>query len=123
MKWVKAATGSLGQGLSVGVGMAAAMKLGKSPGRVFVMMGDGECAEGAVWEAANAGAYLKLRNICAVVDINRLGQSDPTMHSMTSRPMPENSGLSAGTFWAVNGHKSMRSWEPSKKLAIKARRP
>jgi transketolase len=80
MKWVKAATGSLGQGLSVGVGMATAMKLGKSPGRVFVFMGDGECAEGAVWEAANAAANLKLRNLCAIVDINRLGQSDPTMH-------------------------------------------
>ena len=45
MKWIKAATGSLGQGLSAGVGMAAAMKLGKSPGKVFVLMGDAECAE------------------------------------------------------------------------------
>lgn len=80
MKWVKAATGSLGQGLSVGVGMAFAMKLGKSPGRVFVMMGDGECAEGAVWEAANAAVILRLDNLTAVVDINRLGQSEATMH-------------------------------------------
>ena len=52
MKWVKAATGSLGQGLSVGVGLAAALKLGKSNRRAYVLMGDGECAEGAVWEAA-----------------------------------------------------------------------
>jgi len=80
MPWVKAATGSLGQGLSVGAGMAAAMRLGKSPGRVFVVMGDGECAEGAVWEAANAAALLGLRNLCAIVDINRLGQSEATMH-------------------------------------------
>lgn len=80
MKWVKAATGSLGQGLSVGVGMALAMKLGKSPGRVFVLMGDGECAEGAVWEACNAAVNLKLDNLCAVVDVNRLGQSGQTMH-------------------------------------------
>jgi len=80
MPWIKAATGSLGQGLSVGAGMAAAMRLGRSPGRVFVVMGDGECAEGSVWEAANAAAYFKLKNLCAVVDINRLGQSDPTMH-------------------------------------------
>jgi transketolase len=79
MPWVKAATGSLGQGLSVGVGMAAAMRLGKSSGRVFVIMGDGECAEGAVWEAANAGAHLGLKNLCAIVDVNRLGQSDATM--------------------------------------------
>jgi len=80
MPWVKAATGSLGQGLSVGAGMAAAMRLGKSPGRVFVVLGDGECAEGGVWEAANAAALLGLRNLCAVVDLNRLGQSDATMH-------------------------------------------
>jgi transketolase len=80
MKWVKAATGSLGQGLSVGVGMARAQRLDKSPARTFVLMGDGECAEGQVWEAANSAAYWKLRNLCAVVDVNRLGQSDPTMH-------------------------------------------
>jgi len=80
MKWVKAATGSLGQGLSVGVGLALAQRLDKSPARTFVLMGDGECAEGQVWEAANSAAYWKLRNLCAVVDVNRLGQSDPTMH-------------------------------------------
>jgi len=80
MKWIKAATGSLGQGLSAGVGMAAAMKLGKSPGRVFVLMGDAECAEGSVWEACNTASYLKLSNLCAVADINRLGQSGETMH-------------------------------------------
>ncbi|MDH4218509.1 MAG: transketolase [Candidatus Aminicenantes bacterium] len=80
MRWIKGATGSLGQGLSVGVGLALAMKLGKCPRRVYVMMGDGECAEGAVWEAANTGALLGLDNLCAILDINRLGQSDPTMH-------------------------------------------
>jgi transketolase len=80
MSWVKAATGSLGQGLSVGVGMALAQRLDRSPARTFVLMGDGECAEGQVWEAANAAAYGKLRNLRAVVDVNRLGQSDPTMH-------------------------------------------
>ena len=80
MPWVKAATGSLGQGLSVGVGMALAQRLDKSPARTFVLMGDGECAEGQVWEAAAAAAGWKLRNLVAVVDVNRLGQSDPTMH-------------------------------------------
>ncbi len=80
MKWVKGATGSLGQGLSVGVGLAMAMKLGKCPRRVYVLLGDGECAEGAVWEAANQASLAGLDNLCAVLDINRLGQSDPTMH-------------------------------------------
>jgi transketolase len=80
MKWVKAATGSLGQGLSVGVGLATALRLGKSSRRVYVLMGDGECAEGAVWEAAGMASFYKLSNLCAVVDINRLGQSEATMH-------------------------------------------
>ncbi len=80
MPWVKAATGSLGQGLSVGVGLALAQRLDKSPARTFVLLGDGECAEGQVWEAAAAASHWKLRNLCAVVDVNRLGQSDPTMH-------------------------------------------
>jgi transketolase len=80
MRWVKAATGSLGQGLSVGVGMALAQKMGRSPGRTFVLLGDGECAEGAIWEAANAAVHFGLRNLVAIVDINRLGQSEATMH-------------------------------------------
>jgi transketolase len=80
MPWVKAATGSLGQGLSVGAGMALAQRLDKSPARTFVLMGDGECAEGQVWEAAADAAAWKLRNLIAVVDVNGLGQSDPTMH-------------------------------------------
>jgi transketolase len=80
MNWVKAATGSLGQGLSIGVGLALAQKLGRSRGRTFVLMGDGECAEGAVWEAAGAAAHLGLKNLVAIVDINRLGQSDATMY-------------------------------------------
>ncbi len=79
MRWIKAATGSLGQGLSVGVGLALAQKLGRSPGRTFVMLGDGECAEGSVWEGANAGGHFRLKNLVAIVDINRLGQSEATM--------------------------------------------
>jgi transketolase len=80
MPWIKVSTGSLGQGLSAGVGMALAMRLGKSQGNVYVMMGDGECAEGNVWEAANSAAYFGLKNICAIVNVNRLGQSQQTMH-------------------------------------------
>jgi transketolase len=105
MPWVKTATGSLGQGLSVGAGMAAAMKLGKSPGRVFVVMGDGECAEGSVWEAANAAAHFGLGNLRAIVDINRLGQSDPTLHQ---HDVAAYAGKFKAFGWeviAVNGHK------------------
>jgi transketolase len=105
MRWVKAATGSLGQGLSVGVGMAAAMKLGKSPGRVFVVMGDGECAEGTVWEAANAAVNLKLKNLCAIVDINRLGQSDPTMHQHDVAAYGRKFRAFGWDAISINGHK------------------
>ncbi len=104
MPWIKAATGSLGQGLSVGVGIALAQKLGKSPGRTYVMMGDGECAEGAVWEAANAGAFLGLGNLRAVVDINRLGQSQETMHGYDVRAYERKFKAFGWEVQKVNGH-------------------
>jgi len=80
MPLVKIATGSLGQGLSTGVGMALAKGLKNNEGRIYVLLGDGECAEGSVWEAANSAAYYMRNNICAIIDVNRLGQSAPTMH-------------------------------------------
>jgi transketolase len=78
--WVRVATGSLGQGLSAAAGMAWARRLDRSGGRVYVLMGDGEVAEGAVWEAAQFASFYKLDNLCAIVDVNRLGQSGPTMY-------------------------------------------
>jgi transketolase len=104
MKWVKAATGSLGQGLSVGVGMALAQKLGRSPGRTFVMMGDGECAEGSVWEGANAAGYFRLKNLVAVVDINRLGQSEPTMLGHDIRAYERRFKAFGWETYRVDGH-------------------
>jgi len=104
MSWVKAATGSLGQGLSVGVGIALAQKLGHSPGRTFVMMGDGECAEGAVWEAAAAAVNFGLENLVAVVDVNRLGQSEPTMHGHHLGPYARKFKAFGWAVHRVNGH-------------------
>src|SRR6266576_2125077 len=72
------ATGSLGQGLGVAVGMALCARLDKLDYRTYVLMGDGECAEGAVWEAASLAGISQLNNLVAMVDVNRLGQSDPT---------------------------------------------
>src|SRR3984957_5298735 len=77
---VDAATGSLGQGLSVGAGLAIGARLDKSPTKVYVLMGDGELAEGQVWEAAEFAGHYKLENLTAIADINALGQSDPTMY-------------------------------------------
>lgn len=72
------ATGSLGQGLSVGVGMALAAKLDMLDYKTYVLMGDGEIAEGAVWEAASLAGTYKLNNLVGIVDVNRLGQSQET---------------------------------------------
>ena len=105
MPWVKAATGSLGQGLSVGAGMALAQRLDKSPARTFVLMGDGECAEGQVWEAAAAASYWKLRNLVAVVDVNRFGQSDPTMHQHDLGALKRKFGAFGWDAVIVDGHK------------------
>jgi transketolase len=80
LPFVDVATGSLGQGLSVGAGMAVATKqFENSDQRVFVLLGDGESAEGSVWEAAQWASLHRLNNLCAIIDINRLGQSQPTM--------------------------------------------
>lgn len=80
MPLIHVATGSLGQGLSAGAGMALAKKIAATPGRVFVLLGDGETAEGSVWEAADSAAQYRLANLVAVIDANRLGQSAPTRH-------------------------------------------
>ncbi len=78
--WVDVATGSLGQGLSAGIGMALASKMNQVENHIFVLMGDGEVAEGAVWEAAELASHYRLKNLVAVLDVNRLGQSQATMH-------------------------------------------
>jgi transketolase len=77
--WVEAATGSLGQGLPIGVGDALSGKyLDKLPFRVWVLLGDSEMAEGSVWEAFHIGGHYNLNNLIAIVDVNRLGQRGET---------------------------------------------
>ena len=81
LPWVDVATGSLGQGLPIGVGMALAGKrLDKLPFRTWVICGDSEMAEGSMWEAAEHAAFYELDNLTAIVDVNRLGQRGETMH-------------------------------------------
>ena len=80
LSFVDMATGSLGQGLPAGVGLAFnAKSIDKTDYRTYVLMGDGESAEGSVWEAAEVARHAGLDNLCAIIDVNRLGQSDPTM--------------------------------------------
>src|SRR3954453_1571443 len=79
--WVDVATGSLGQGLPYGVGMAlAGKKLDRLPFRVWVLCGDSEIAEGSQWEAFEHAAFYGLDNLIAIIDVNRLGQRGETMH-------------------------------------------
>lgn len=77
---VDAATGSLGQGLSVGAGLAIGAKMDKLGTRVYVLLGDGELAEGSNWEAAEFTGHYKIDNLTALCDINALGQSERTMY-------------------------------------------
>jgi transketolase len=102
---VDAATGSLGQGLSVGAGLAiGAAKLEKNSSRVYVLLGDGEVAEGSVWEAAAFAAQYGLDNLTAIVDVNALGQSQRTMYQHDTevyRRKFESEGWQAET---IDGH-------------------
>ncbi len=78
--WVDVASGSLGQGLPIGVGMALAGKyLDKLPNRIWALLGDSEMAEGSVWEAFELAAHYRLNNLTALIDVNRLGQRGQTM--------------------------------------------
>ena len=79
MPWVDVGTGALGQGLPIGFGVAMGMRLRQLPGRVWVLMGDSEMAEGSVWEAMGNASYHGLRNLVGILDMNRLGQRGPTM--------------------------------------------
>jgi len=78
LPWVDVATGSLGQGLSAGIGIALNARRIGSDYRTYVLLGDGETAEGSVWEAAHVGAHMGLDNLCAITDVNALGQAGPT---------------------------------------------
>ena len=80
LPFVDVATGSLGQGICAGVGTALNARRIASDYRTYVLMGDGETAEGSVWESAQIAVYYKLDSLCAIVDVNALGQSQPTQY-------------------------------------------
>ncbi len=92
MKKVKGAdfsSGSIGHNLSVSVGMAAGLKLQKSPARVVCMMGDGEQTEGQIWEAAISAAHWKLDNLIGLVDINGAGSDGDPQETMATEPLAD----------------------------------
>ena len=79
MPWIDVATGSLGQGLPIALGMALAMKMDRIPARAWCLLGDSEVAEGSVWEAMANASHHGADNLIAILDVNRLGQRGPTM--------------------------------------------
>jgi transketolase len=83
---VELSTGSLGHGLGVGVGIAKALKLAGSPARVFVLMSDGECDEGSVWEAALFAQHHRLDNLFAIIDYNKIQSLAPVAETLALEP-------------------------------------
>jgi len=105
LPWVDVATGSLGQGLPDGVGVALAGKyLDELPYRVWVLCGDSEMAEGSIWEALDKASHYKLSNLIAIVDVNRLGQRGPTELSWDLDAYSRRATAFGARVFTVDGH-------------------
>jgi transketolase len=101
---VDISTGSLGQGLSVGAGIALSAKWEQADYRAYVLLGDGECQEGQVWEAALFGAHFRLDNLVAVVDRNRLQVMGSTQDILNLEPLREKWRSFGWDCFVVDGH-------------------
>ena len=101
---VDMSTGSLGQGISAAVGMALAGKVAKKDYRVYAVLGDGEIAEGQVWEAAMSAAKYHLDNLCAIVDVNGLQIDGATKDVMPSEPLDKKFEAFNWNVISVDGH-------------------
>src|SRR5688572_12540411 len=104
LPWVDVATGSLGQGLCAGVGIALNARRIASDYRTYVLMGDGETAEGSVWEAAELAAFHQLDSLCAITDVNALGQSQPTQWQHDMRALSTRWSAFGWHAIVVDGH-------------------
>jgi transketolase len=103
--WVDVATGSLGQGLPISVGIAlAAQRLERSDLRVWVLCGDSELAEGSMWEAFEQAGHAGLGNLIAIVDVNRLGQRGPTMHEWDTSSLAARASACGWHVQEIDGH-------------------
>lgn len=103
-KYAEAATGSLGQGLSIGTGMAMAAKMDGLSYKTYVLMGDSEVAEGSIWEAVELSSYYKLGNLVGIVDVNRLGQRGETMLGHDTSKYKERFESFGWEVYEIDGH-------------------
>ncbi len=104
-KYTEAATGSLGQGLSIGVGLALNAKyIDKLPYRTYVLLGDSEMAEGSQWEAMEIAAHYKLDNLTGIIDVNRLGQRGETMYGHDLTVYRDRAGAFGWETIVIDGH-------------------
>ncbi|RLE13369.1 transketolase [Candidatus Aerophobetes bacterium] len=101
---IEANTGSLGHGLAIGGGMALAAKLDRKDWKVYVLLGDGEIAEGSIWEAAAAASHHKLDNLVAIVDKNKLQIQGPTSKVMNLDPLREKWKAFGWQVREIDGH-------------------
>lgn len=102
--YVKAATGSLGNGLGIALGQALAAAIARRNNYFYVLMGDSECAEGSVWEAAQLAAYYKTDRLIACVDMNRLGQRGQTMQGHHTEDLEKKFTAFGWNTYVVDGH-------------------
>ena len=101
---IEAGTGSLGQGLSIGLGMALGLRLDKIDAKVYVLCGDGELAEGQIWEAAMAAAVHKADNLTVIVDQNRLQAMGTVVERFNTNPLPEKWAAFGFHVIEIDGH-------------------
>jgi transketolase len=101
---IEANTGSLGQGISIACGMAAGLKINRSPGRVYCIVGDGEVCEGQVWEASHAASFYKLDNLVAILDNNGLMTTGPVTRRYNTTPYPEKWRAFGWHVLEIDGH-------------------
>jgi transketolase len=104
MPGIEATTGSLGQGLSVGLGHILGGRLNKLDYRVYVLLGDGECEAGQIWEAAMAAAHFKADNLVAILDYNKFQETGPISREMALEPLLEKWQSFGWTVLEADGH-------------------
>ena len=104
VKGIDFSSGSLGHGLSIGVGMALAARMTQRDYRTYVMLGDGELSEGQIWEAANSAGHFGLQNLVAIVDRNGLSIDGHTEDIMTVEPMEDRFAAFGWNVQRIDGH-------------------